>query len=324
MKRKFFISALVVIIVIASAELIYNLKRHINQSNRYYSLSVWTPPDTNAIPLNDQGNLIRYGRKLITNTSYYYGIQGKISHHTNGLNCGNCHLDAGTKFYGNNFALVASGYPRYKERSGTIETITKKVEDCFERSMNGIAIDSNSTEMRALVAYLNWVGKSVTKNIKISGSGIAELQFMNRLADSAKGRGVYINKCLVCHGNNGGGKYDSAIGSFVFPSLWGNQSYNTGASIYRVSKLAGFIKYNMPLAATYNRPGVTNEEAWDLAAYINSMPHPYKDVLKDWPKLSTKPYDYPFGPYLDKFSEKDHKYGPFAPIKNYYTLVNKR
>jgi thiosulfate dehydrogenase len=31
--------------------------------------------------------------------------------------------------------------------------------------------------------------------------------------------------------------------------------------------------------------------------------------------LLTKPVDAPYGPYFDKFSEQQHKYGPFAPIR---------
>jgi thiosulfate dehydrogenase len=71
----------------------------------------------------------------------------------------------------------------------------------------------------------------------------------------------------------------------------------------------------MPLGATYEKPQLTNEEAWDVAAYINSKPHPEKFFAGDWPKLSTKPVDYPFGPYTDKFSEKEHKFGPFVAIQ---------
>jgi thiosulfate dehydrogenase len=37
-------------------------------------------------------------------------------------------------------------------------------------------------------------------------------------------------------------------------------------------------------------------------------------VPKDWPDISKKPIDHPFGPYADGFSEKQHKLGPFKPI----------
>ena len=67
--------------------------------------------------------------------------------------------------------------------------------------------------------------------------------------------------------------------------------------------------------ADYRHPLLTDEGAWDVAAFVNSMPRPKMDISKDWPDISKKPVDHPFGPYTDGFSEKQHKYGPFKPIK---------
>ena len=76
----------------------------------------------------------------------------------------------------------------------------------------------------------------------------------------------------------------------------------------------------MPSGATYKDPQLNDEEAWDVAAYINSQQHPTKMFPSDWPVIKTKPVDYPFGPYADAFSEKQHKYGPFVPIKKARSL----
>ncbi|HAS58435.1 MAG TPA: cytochrome C, partial [Algoriphagus sp.] len=54
--------------------------------------------------------------------------------------------------------------------------------------------------------------------------------------------------------------------------------------------------------------------AWDVAAYVNSMERPSKDLSQDWPDISKKPMDHPFGPYSDSFPEVQHKFGPFKPI----------
>jgi thiosulfate dehydrogenase len=67
--------------------------------------------------------------------------------------------------------------------------------------------------------------------------------------------------------------------------------------------------------ATIEKPILTDEEAWDIAAFINSRPRPEKKFPADWPDISSKPYDHPYGPYVDTFSEEQHKFGPFAPIK---------
>ena len=66
--------------------------------------------------------------------------------------------------------------------------------------------------------------------------------------------------------------------------------------------------------ASHTDPQITNEEAWDVAAYVNSQPRPLRDLSKDWPDISKKPIDHPFGPYSDGFTEQQHKYGPFIPI----------
>ena len=70
----------------------------------------------------------------------------------------------------------------------------------------------------------------------------------------------------------------------------------------------------MPLGATYKNPTLTEEDAWDIAAYVVSLPRPEKLFLTDWPKLETKPVDHPIGPYADTFNVAQHKYGPFIPI----------
>lgn len=84
-----------------------------------------------------------------------------------------------------------------------------------------------------------------------------------------------------------------------------------------MSNLAGYVKVNMPLGASYDAPQLTDEQAWDVAAFINSMPRPQKDLSNDWPDLASKPFDHPFGPYADPFPAKQHKYGPFTPIKDW-------
>src|SRR5688500_1339762 len=87
----------------------------------------WRAPDEKTIPFTEEGELIRYGRELIANTAKYLGPKGIIAPVSNRMNCQNCHLDAGTRDYGNSFAAVASTYPRYRDRSGIVESIEFRV-----------------------------------------------------------------------------------------------------------------------------------------------------------------------------------------------------
>lgn len=257
-----------------------------------------------------------YGEELIMHTARYFGPNGIIAHTTNGMNCQNCHLDAGTLPWGNNYGAVSSTYPRFRDRSGTTETIPKRVNDCFERSMNGKPLDTNSKEMKAIIAYMRWLGKQVPKDSIPVGSGITQLRFLNRAANPEKGAIVYDNKCKSCHGANGEGLMQPNGIAYSYPPLWGEHSYNTGAGLYRLSRFAGYVKDNMPFKeATHQSPVLTDEEAWDVAAFVNSQPRPVMTQNKaDWPDISKKPIDHPFGPFADGFSEQQHKYGPFQPI----------
>ena len=80
----------------------------------------------------------------------------------------------------------------------------------------------------------------------------------------------------------------------------------------------------MPNGASFDNPILTDEEAWDVAAYVNSMPRPHKTFAADWPDISAKPFDHPFGPYADDFTEQQHKLGPFVAIKKKASLSAKR
>lgn len=234
---------------------------------------------------------------------------------SNGMNCQNCHLDAGTKPFGNNYGAVASTYPKFRARSGAIETIEKRVNDCFERSLNGKSMADDSREMKAIVAYIKWIGAGVPKGESPKGAGLVEISFLDEPASVVKGNLLYEEKCTVCHGKNGEGIMNTEGNAWTYPPLWGKDSYNDGAGLYRLSRFAGYIKANMPLGATYNEPQLTDEEAWHLAAYVNSLERPKKDITNDWPDISKKPIDHPFGPFADGFDANQHKYGPFKPIQ---------
>lgn len=275
---------------------------------------MWRAPDLATLPATPEGDLIRYGNELVKNTAQYLGPDGSVLHISNGLNCQNCHLDAGTKPFGNNYALVASTYPKVRARSGVEEDVTKRVADCFERSLNGTAPAQDSREMKAMVAYIQWVGKDVRKGEKVKGSGLIEIEMLDRPASPELGKAIYIQKCQVCHGVEGEGMKPEGSAVYTYPPLWGQNSYNDGAGLYRISNFARYVKANMPLGATYDNPQLTDEEAWDVAAFVNSLPRPKKDISKDWPDISKKPFDHPFGPFTDSFSEVQHKYGPFQPI----------
>jgi thiosulfate dehydrogenase len=276
---------------------------------------LWIAPDISTVPPTEEGELIRYGQQLVSYTAVFFGPRGRLGKNANGMNCQNCHLKAGTQPWGNNFGAVYSTYPKFRERRGAVESIPLRIVDCFERSLNGESPDTNSREMRAFVAYMQWLGHKVPKGKKPDGSGLEPLSFPKRAADPAKGKLGYGSKCQRCHGPAGEGILSSDSISYIYPPLWGKHSYNTGAGLFRLSRFAGFIKDNMPFGTDYRKVSLTDEEAWDLAAFVNSQPRPQKVFAGDWPDPALKPFDLPFGPFADSFSQQQHKYGPFGPIQ---------
>lgn len=276
----------------------------------------WQAPNVNNIPKGPEGEEIRYGKELIAHTSVYLGPNGKVAAISNGMNCQNCHNEAGTKILGLNYSAVASTYPQYKARSNGMVSIAERINGCFQRSLNGKAIDTTSREMNAMIAYMKWLGKDVPKGVKPAKNSVEKLAYLNRAASPSKGKAVFANNCQSCHGANGQGLLNTAHTEYIYPPLWGDHSYNDGAGLYRLGNFAGFVKNNMPFGINHTHPQLTDEEAWDVAAFVNSQIRPHKDQSQDWKDLRKKPIDFPTGPYTDVFSEQQHKYGPYKPIEN--------
>lgn len=63
------------------------------------------------------------------------------------------------------------------------------------------------------------------------------------------------------------------------------------------------------------QPELSIEQAFDVAAFVDSMPRPQKANLEaDFPARKNKPVDSDFPPYLPGISPTQQKYGPFKPL----------
>ncbi len=282
--------------------------------------AAWVPPLMKDIPQGEAGDLIRYGALLMTDTYAQLGTgvkEEKMRFSGNTLNCTSCHLDSGTKQFGLPWMGVSQAYPQYRGREDKIQSLEERINGCFERSLNGKAMAVDSREMKAMVAYVNWLSKDLPKDVV--GLGTPKYEGPNRKADVKLGGEAYNRFCLSCHGGNGDG-YQSmsagTTGNHIAPALWGANSYNNGAGMNRLLTTAAFIHSNMPLGTPWNRPAITNEDAYDIAAYLSSKDRPQMVGLeKDYPKLEKKAVDCPYPPYADTFSQEQHQYGPFQAIK---------
>lgn len=235
----------------------------------------FSPPTLDEVPSGLEGEAIRFGYEIVLNTQQH--VKGYVG---NALNCRNCHLEAGRVPYAGPFVGVYAGMPEYRSRNAKMNTIEIRINDCFERSMNGKALPYDGPEMGALVAYMAWMSKGVPAGVRMSERGFSPIT-ASRPGDPAKGKTLYAAKCASCHGAEGQGTSNA-------PPVWGPQSYNKGAGLTRVSLAAAFIQRSMPLGQGGT---LTHEEAYDVAAFINSQPRPeFPGRVQDWPK-GGKPAD---------------------------------
>jgi thiosulfate dehydrogenase len=234
-------------------------------------------PADSEIPDGPLGVSIRRGRALLAAT------RDSLPAHVGGqLNCTSCHLDEGTRVNAAPLVGVYARFPQYRDRSNSVAIIEDRVNDCFQRSMNGRALAYDSREMRDIVAWLAFLSRGTLVHRDTTPRGIPLLAAMP--ADTARGRAQFTTACAACHGMDG-------QGTPAGPPLWGSKSYNIGASMARLRTAASFIKYNMPI----DRPGtLTAQQAFDLAAYVNSYVRPdLQGKENDWPK-GNAPEDVPY------------------------------
>jgi len=160
-------------------------------------------------------------------------------------------------------------YPEYRKKEGAVNTIQMRLQGCFRYSENGSPPLAESQELTALVTYLHWMASGLPVGIKPKAAGYPKLDPPPMAPSPQRGARIYAEVCAMCHGENGQGR--GRGGEQVFPALWGPRSYNWGAGMHQVERAAGFIRYGMP----YGAGGMlTDQQAWDVAAYVNSRPRP--------------------------------------------------
>lgn len=249
----------------------------------------FAPPHNSAIPAGPKGEQILLGKRLLGETRRL--LPQNVG---NGLNCTSCHLSEGKTAAASPFYGVAVKFPMYNPRAGRIVTLADRINGCFLRSMNGKAVPDKSPEMKAMIAYFDWLSADLPPKAKIQGGGVGRID--NTLtADPVHGKQVYAQQCAVCHGKDGEGLKDKS-GEFVFPPLWGDQSFNIGAGMARTFTAAAYAKTNMPIAAglkgRLGQGGVlSDQDAVDVGDYFSHQPRPdFPPKVNDWPK-GGKPKD---------------------------------
>lgn len=234
-------------------------------------------PVQDTIPQGPLGDAIRRGRALLVATR-----DSMPEYVGNDLTCVSCHLDEGTRQFAMPWTGVHARYPQYRSRSATVQTLTDRINDCFERSLAGKAVPERSPEMRAMVAYMAWLSRGIPVGARTPGQGIDSVHVAT--GDAGRGAQVWAASCARCHGASGEGVAPA-------PPVWGSGSFTIAAGMGRPRTAASFIRSNMPR----DKPGtLTAQEAMDVATYMGTQKRPdFPGKERDWPKGNPPP-DVPY------------------------------
>lgn len=231
------------------------------------------PDAKKSLPPGELGRVIELGREIVENTKDHPLSKPYVG---NSLNCTSCHLDAGRHAKAGSFLGIATAYPAWSPREQRVITLQDRVLNCFMRSQNGTRPPLGSEVSVAVTAYITWLstGQVVKQNPDkpLGPNHVPDLRADDGSAltgDVPRGKTLYADHCASCHSEGGQGGDDG-------PPVWGDQSYNDGAGLSREVKLASWLKVAMPL----DDPYLSKQEAFDIAAFINSHERP-KFMLDD-------------------------------------------
>ncbi|WP_266158435.1 c-type cytochrome [Dyella silvatica] len=222
--------------------------------------AAFAAPDEASIPNDGFGKSIKLGRDIFMHTGQY-----AKAYVGNPLNCASCHMDAGRLANSGPLWGAYDMYPAYRSKNGHVNSFAERLQGCFMYSMNGKAPPLGDDVLVALESYAYWMSRGVPLGKEMPGRGYPKLAKPAQTADFARGEQVFQRSCALCHGADGQGQ--QAAGSYVFPPLWGPQSFNWGAGMHELDKAAGFIKANMPLGRGNS---LSDQDAWDVAYFMSA------------------------------------------------------
>lgn len=231
--------------------------------------------DADQLPKSAENDLIREGWKILVDTPRHIGKNASDPAKRfsgNNLACTNCHLNAGLVPYAAPLVSTFGSFPMMVDDK--VLTLSERINGCMTRSMNGRPLPDESREMNALIAYIKWLGEKSPEGVRVAGMGLKPLHPAKEKPSAARGAAVYAKDCASCHGANGQGQAKLSEPGYAIPPLWGDASFNSAAGMNKLTLAAAFIRANMPYNVTVREAALTEQEAWDVAAFMVSQPRP--------------------------------------------------
>ncbi|HZE08455.1 MAG TPA: c-type cytochrome, partial [Gemmatimonadaceae bacterium] len=188
------------------------------------------------------------------------------------LRCASCHLDGGLRPGAMPWVGSYARFPQYRARSGKVDLIEDRINDCFSRSLNGKPLAPSGRDMHDIVSYLAFLSSGIPVGAQMQGQGMVRLKPLR--GNLSRGISLFASTCARCHGGKG-------EGTRLAPPVWGSRSYNIGAGMANVIIAASFIHATMPFDHAVH---LTEQQAFDVATYIDTRPRPnFSAIGRDWP-----------------------------------------
>jgi thiosulfate dehydrogenase len=255
----------------------------------------FVPPPEESMPTTaDYGKMLLFGQRVFDDTPKY-----AANYVGNRMSCRNCHLARGRDSHSAPLWAAVPQYPKYRGKNKKVNTFAMRMQGCFIYSENGKVPPADSDVMVGLLTYAHWMATGLPAGIKPAAAGYPKIANPPQTPSRERGAKVFAAKCAMCHGSDGQGTVVS--GETVFPALWGRDSFNWGAGMHRVNTAAAFIKAAMPFGLGGS---LDDQDAWDVAAFINSHPRPQDPRFKGDTEATRKafhknhPYDF-YGTRVD-------------------------
>ncbi|WP_317920080.1 c-type cytochrome, partial [Cupriavidus sp. TA19] len=261
----------------------------------------WFVPDAATIPAGEAGNEIRRGKALLEQTARSIGPNAPDPGKRfagNNLNCVQCHAAGpsglpGTKPYALPLVNVAHEYPKLDVKSMKVITLQDRIAGMVGKGPVG-GIPPDSAEMRAIVAYLKWLGSGGKPDTRMAKTGLYEAALPSRPANTKRGEQVYRAQCIACHQPDGTGVKQADFargGGYSFPPIAGNDSYDDGGHMAMVPLMTRFLLLNMPYGASEQSRKLSLDDAYDVAAYVvNELPRKHNPGrVQSYPNENFRP-----------------------------------
>jgi thiosulfate dehydrogenase len=199
-----------------------------------------------------------YGKRLLTQTQQYLGPSRRA--------CASCHIGAGAE--PGELSLVSAVAARK-------ETLKDRINECITRNMNGRPLPKDGVEMMAMISWLRFLADedAASSASRRQSHDPPAFKTPDREPNPDAGAQLFAKRCADCHGKDGAGLPASRnlAEGYLFPPLWGSDSFTDGAEMHSVATTARFIKAKMPLG----RADLDDGQAFDVAAFIDSKPRPH-------------------------------------------------